>query len=242
MNQFLKRLTSKMEFEGGRSVKGYKHRLLLMMDEFTSLGKLEIFDKALAYMAGYGLKAFIIVQDINQLNKAYGKDNAIMANCHVRIAYAPNTVETAKVLSDMAGKTTIVQKKTSVSGKGIAGKSLSTSLSETSRPLLTPDEVMALPGLRTNARGKFLSAGDMLIFVAGNPPIYGRQVPYFIDPVLMERAKMPPPQKTSPAKPDEEAGEPQSQGRFPLIPYEEVFANISNPKKGKDDDNPGTGN
>src|SRR3546814_11666592 len=63
LNQFLTRLTAEMEFDGGRSVKHYKHRLLLMLDEFTSVGKLEIFEDALAYMAGYGLKAFIIVQD-----------------------------------------------------------------------------------------------------------------------------------------------------------------------------------
>src|SRR3546814_1646937 len=62
-SDLLTRLTAEMEFDGGRSVKHYKHRLLLMLDEFTSVGKLEIFEDALAYMAGYGLKAFIIVQD-----------------------------------------------------------------------------------------------------------------------------------------------------------------------------------
>src|SRR3546814_6719151 len=35
LNQFLTRLTAEMDFEGGRSVKHYKHRLLLMLDEFT---------------------------------------------------------------------------------------------------------------------------------------------------------------------------------------------------------------
>src|SRR3546814_19268570 len=93
-----------MDFEGGRSVKHYKHRLLLMLDEFTSVGKLEIFEDSLAYMAGYGLKAFIIVQDLTQLQKCYGKEESITSNCHIRIAFAPNKHETAHVLSDKIGR------------------------------------------------------------------------------------------------------------------------------------------
>jgi len=88
-----------------------------MLDEFTSLGKLEIMQKALAFMAGYGVKAYIIVQDLSQLQEAYTRDESITSNCHVRIAYAPNKIETAKLLSEMTGKTTVVDKKTSVSGK-----------------------------------------------------------------------------------------------------------------------------
>ncbi|WP_346773704.1 type IV secretory system conjugative DNA transfer family protein, partial [Desulfovibrio sp. ZJ369] len=86
------------------------HRLLLMLDELISLGKLPILEKAIAYIAGYGGKLCIIVQNIKQLSEAYGKDNALMANCHVRIAYAPNDPDTAELLSRMTGKTTVVEK------------------------------------------------------------------------------------------------------------------------------------
>ncbi|MCV0423975.1 MAG: type IV secretory system conjugative DNA transfer family protein [Roseibium sp.] len=191
LNQFLTRLTSHMAFEGGRSVKHYKHRMLLMLDEFTSVGKLEIFEKAIAFMAGYGLKAFVIVQDLTQLQKAYGREQSIISNCHIRIAYAPNTMETAKVLSDMAGKTTLVQKKTSASHTtGRIGTNYSETLTEVARPLLTPDECMSLPGIQTGAGGKVKRAGDMLIFVAGCPAIYGRQVLYFQDKDLQARAEV----------------------------------------------------
>ena len=67
LNLFLRRLT-------GSLAAPRRHRLLLMLDEFTSVGKLEIFERALAFMAGYGLKCFIIVQDLAQLRKAYGRD------------------------------------------------------------------------------------------------------------------------------------------------------------------------
>jgi type IV secretion system protein VirD4 len=188
--QMLGRMTERMEFEDGAGKAGYKHRMLLMLDEFTSLGKLSIVERAIAYMAGYGCKGYFIVQDTKQLNQAYGADNAIMANCHIRIAYAPNLPETAEYLSKMAGTTTVVDKKVSISGGGgKGGQSRSTSISETSRPLLTPDECMRLPGLSKDSAGNPVP-GDMLIFTAGNPPIYGRQILYFVDPVFSARAKV----------------------------------------------------
>jgi len=187
--QLLGRLMEKMEFADGASKAGYKHRLLLMLDEFTSLGRLPAVEHAIAYMAGYGVKGYFIVQDTKQLAKEYGQDNALMANCHVRIAYAPNLPETAEYLSKLAGTTTVVTKKASLS-RGKGGGSRSLSVSETSRPLLTPDECLRLPGPQKDAAGKITAPGDMLIFTAGQSPIYGRQILYFLDPVFSARAKV----------------------------------------------------
>lgn len=193
-NVILCRLNERMEFEDGRSVQRFRHRMLLMLDEFTSLGNLGIFERALAYMAGYGIKAYIIVQDIAQLQKAYTKEEAIISNCHIRIAFAPNKPETAKVLSEMTGKTTIVEQKTSLSGSRFGHlKSASISIQEVARPLLTPDECMRLPGMIKDAEGNVLDSGDMLVFVAGFAPVYGKQILYFRDPVFNKRAKVPPP-------------------------------------------------
>ena len=165
-----------------------------MLDEFTSLGNLAILERALAYMAGYGIKAYLIVQDISQLQKAYSKDEAILSNCHVRIAYAPNKMETAQILSDMTGKTTVIEHKTSLSGSRSGHlKNASVSVQEIARPLLTPDECMRLPGIITDADEKILEAGDMLIFTAGFAPVYGKQILYFRDPVFAQRAKIPAP-------------------------------------------------
>lgn len=208
LNIILRRLTEDMEFEDGRSVAGYKHQLLLMMDEFTSLGRLEIFERSLAFMGGFGLKAYFIVQDLTQLHAAYSKDESIMSNCHVRIAYAPNKVETAKVLSDMTGKTTVVTKKTSLSGSrsGHLGRA-SVSVGETGRALLTPDECMRLPGAKKDANMQIIEAGDMLVFPAGFPPIYGRQILYFLDPVFSERAKVKAPLASDRLVPEEKKEE-----------------------------------
>jgi len=192
MNQVISRLTEKMEFENGEPKPNYKHRLLLMLDEFTSVGKLEIFEKALAFMTGYGLKAFIVIQDLVQLQKEYGRDESIVSTCHVRIAYAPNKIETAKLLSELAGKMTMLLRKRSRS-HGRGGGNVSDSISEVSRPLMTPDETMALPGIRKGFWGRIIP-GDMLIFIAGQRPIYGRQWLYFQDKVLKKRVALPPPE------------------------------------------------
>jgi type IV secretion system protein VirD4 len=204
LNIILRRLTEDMEFKDGRSVENYKYKLLLMMDEFTSLGRLEIFERSLAFMGGFGLKGYFIVQDLTQLYSAYTKDESIMSNCHVHIAYAPNKIYTAKVLSEMTGKATIVTQKTSLSGSrsGHLGRA-SVSISETGRALLTPDECMRLPGAKKDADKQITEAGDMLVFPAGFPPIYGKQILYFLDPVFLERAKVPTPLKSDRLVPDD---------------------------------------
>ncbi|MEW5728055.1 MAG: type IV secretory system conjugative DNA transfer family protein [Pseudomonadota bacterium] len=192
LNLFMRRL---MQNVGADGKPAYRHRLLLMLDEFTSIGKLEIFERALAFMAGYGLKAFLIIQDILQLQGTYGRENSIMSNCHVRVAYAPNDPTTAKLLSDMCGKTTIVQNKRSVSRKPLAiTGNVTDAQSEAGRPLMTQDEIMRLKAAKKSKRDpeKIVRAGDMLVFSAGSPPIRGRQPLYFFDKTLLGRSRLAP--------------------------------------------------
>lgn len=190
-NLALRKMTEKLEFKEGKAVAHYKHRLLLMLDEFTSLGKLEIIEKALAFMAGYGIKAYVIVQDLSQLHKEYTKEESITSNCHVRLAYAPNKPETARLLSEMTGKTTVVDKKISVSGDRIGSmRNASIQMNEVARPLLTPDECSRLKAPLKDGNKNIIAPGDMLIFVAGHNPIYGQQMLFFEDEELLKRTKI----------------------------------------------------
>lgn len=199
VTQIVFRLASHMEFAGGRSIEGYKHRLLLLLDEFPSLGRLELFEKALGFIGGYGLKAFIIAQGLPQLFKAYSKDEAIRVGCHIQIAFAPNDMETAEYLSRATGQMTIVKQnysETSQDGKPFGGKSRQVSLQEVQRPLMTPDECRRLPGLKKDENGDVVDPGDMLIFPSGFSCIYGRQTLYFRDTEMDRRSKIPPPEKS----------------------------------------------
>ncbi len=85
LNQIGRRLTESLDGSDGIA---RKHKLLLMLDEFPALGRLDFFESALAFMAGYGLRAFLIAQSLNQIDKAYGQNHSILDNCHVRIAFA----------------------------------------------------------------------------------------------------------------------------------------------------------
>jgi type IV secretion system protein VirD4 len=188
-----------IQYADGRPVAPHQHRLLLMLDEFPSYGKLEVFQEALAYIAGYGVKAYLIMQDRSQLLGAYGRDESIISNCHVRIAYAPNQIETAEWLSRMAGTTTIVKEDITSSGSRYAAtlSHVSKTFHQIGRPLITPDEVMRLRAPRKDATDTIVEPGDMLVFVAGHAPIQGTQSLYFRDPVFLERSQVVAPALTA---------------------------------------------
>ena len=150
-------------YEGGKAKALYKHKCLFLMDEFSSLGNLKSFAATLSYIAGYGMKVFLINQGLPQINDIYGKDNQILMNCHLQIFYAPNDNDTAKYAESLLGNKTITVE--SVSDSGIFTRR-SYSKSQTGRALMTADEIKRL--------------GDKEIIVAsGSPPILTDKVKYY---------------------------------------------------------------
>jgi type IV secretion system protein VirD4 len=176
LNQIGRRLTEELDNTDR------KQRLLFMLDEFPALGRLDFFESQLAFMAGYGLKAFLIAQSLNQIEKAYGQNNAILDNCHVRVAFATNDERTAKRLSDALGTTTELRAMKNYAGHRLSPwlGHLMVSRQETARALLTPGEIMQLP------------PDDEIIFVSGAPPIRAQKARYFRDIQLNARIQTPP--------------------------------------------------
>jgi type IV secretion system protein VirD4 len=210
LNQLMRvLLRPDIAYAQGRPLMPHKHRLLLMLDEFPSYGKLEVFQEALAYIAGYGIKAYLICQDVAQLWGAYGRDESILSNCHIRVAYAPNKVETAEWLSKMLGTTTIVKEDITTSGERHAAslKNMSRTYHQIARPLLTADEVMRLKSPVKDADGTITAPGEMLVFVSGHAPIRGTQSLYFRDGVFAARAQIAPPRTSGKLQP---GGTPQA--------------------------------
>ncbi|WP_119165611.1 conjugal transfer protein TraG [Algihabitans albus] len=175
LNQIGRRLTEDLHAKR-------RHRLLLMLDEFPALGRLDFFESQLAFMAGYGLKAFLIAQSLNQIEKAYGQNNAILDNCHVRVAFATNDERTAKRVSDALGTATEMRAMKNYAGHRLSPwlGHLMVSRQETARPLLTPGEIMQLP------------PHEELVLVSGAPPIRAQKARYFKDPQLQARILLPP--------------------------------------------------
>ncbi|MEM8759080.1 MAG: conjugal transfer protein TraG [Pseudomonadota bacterium] len=176
LNQIGRRLTEELHD------RSRKQRLLLMLDEFPALGRLDFFESALAFMAGYGLKSFLIAQSLNQIEKAYGPNNAILDNCHVRVAFATNDERTAKRISDTLGTATEMRAMKNYAGHRLSPwlGHLMVSRQETARPLLTPGEVMQLP------------ATEEIVMTSGAPPIRAKKVRYYADARLNERVIEPP--------------------------------------------------
>jgi type IV secretion system protein VirD4 len=180
LNQALRRLTEKMSFEDGRPIPHYRQPLLLMLDEFPALGRLAFFQESLAYLAGYGIRAFLITQDLSQHYGVYGREESITGNCHVRIAFAANKPETAELLSRMAGDMTVHMEQRSYRGDrfDLVLNKQYVAQQQVQRRLITPDEAMRLPD------------DEALIFVAGHAPIRGRKIRYYEDGVLSARARL----------------------------------------------------
>ena len=99
----------------------------------------------------------------------------------------------------MSGTTTVVKSYTTTSGNRISVMlgQVTESLQEISRPLLTPDECMRLRGAKKDNDGQVLEGGDMLIFIAGQAPIYGKQILFFKDQVFLDRSKVTAPNLTT---------------------------------------------
>lgn len=188
LNQIGRRLTEDLK------VIDRRHRVLLMLDEFPALGRLDFFESALAFMAGYKLKSFLIAQSLNQIEKAYGANNSILDNCHVRVSFSTNDERTAKRVSDALGTATEMRAMKNYAGHRLSPwlGHLMVSRQETARPLMTPGEVMQLP------------PDDEIVMVAGVPPIRAKKTRYFKDSRLAERI-LPPPKPNDPRpqpKPD----------------------------------------
>lgn len=152
------------DYVNGQAVTVYKHKCLFLMDEFSSLGNLLSFAATLSYIAGYGMKVFLICQGIPQINGIYGKDNQILMNCHLQIFYAPNDNDSGKYAESLLGNETRVNKSISDAG-GFFGKR-TYSYSEAARALMTADEIKRL-------------GEQEIISASGFPPVKTDKVKYY---------------------------------------------------------------
>jgi type IV secretion system protein VirD4 len=192
LNQIGRRLTERLEFQGT----AYRHRLLMLLDEFPSLGRLSFFEAELPYLAGYGIKCFLIAQSLNQIEKAYGANNAILDNCHIRVTYNALDERTAKRISDLLGQATLLRRQRSFSdGRSFLSK-VSHSEQEVGRPLMMPDEILRLP------------YDEALLLVGGLPPYHAKKIMYYLDDRFRGRAWLKPPESARarraelPSRPD----------------------------------------
>lgn len=183
INQIIFILTDEMSIGDSGQNENYKHRLLMMIDEFPAIGKIELLHKALAYVRGYGMKVALITQDLKQLYEIYGENNSILNNCKTQLFYAPSDDKTTKFIEEKLGKQTIeVQNKSWKGFKYLSDWHISTSY--VGRSLMTFDEIQQM------------SDDKSLIFITGQKPIKGKKIKWFEEEKFKVKSKIKAPEKS----------------------------------------------
>ena len=169
-----------------------KLQLLLMLDEFTALGRLPIIVSSLGFLPGYNVRVMIVIQAFSQLDEHYmiSGGKTIRRTTGVLMVSAPKEQEDAEAISAALGTTTVKMKSHSRAAWG-SGRGPSTNESERARALLLPQEV------------KTMGANRLLIFYENLPPISAEKLRYYDDPLFKKRLRPPPevPMILDPARP-----------------------------------------
>ena len=169
------RNTEHLDYRDGKPTPRCKHPLLEVFDECFHLGYTSVIPKHFSLAAGYGIYGLFVFQDLSQLFELYGRNESITSNCDVKVAFAPNNLETAAHLSKLLGvETREKEVRGDMGRKGGTKQTLG-------RPLLTPDECARLPRDKS------------IILRNGFPPILGDKLPYYKIPELLERSRIPSP-------------------------------------------------
>lgn len=161
-----------------------RHKLLLMMDEFPLLGRLQFFEKSLRLMSGYGVKAMLVAQSLNDIVETYGPHNSILDNCHVYTTFSVLDPLTQEKVSRLTGLTT--RWRTTHSGPvSLSSARRSISRGEAEQALMDPGEIRAL------------SENQQLVFVAGQRPLRTQKLRYDQHGLFKRRAAMAPPDQAA---------------------------------------------
>ena len=166
------------------------YQVMMMLDEFTALGRIPIIAEAISYLPGYNVRVVLVIQTPAQLREVYGAHNAetMLKSLAARIVFAPKDFSDAKEISDELGFTTVKVKTVSkplMSFDSRAQRSRSINVAERPRPLLLPQEVKELP------------TEEAIIFSEGLRPIRCKKIRYFSDRMFKARL-LPPPATPAP--------------------------------------------
>ena len=180
VNLFFSQLISLNTGELPKDNPKLRYTCLLLMDEFTAFGKIEIMAKAVSYIAGYNLRLMPIIQSISQLETTYGKGDAknFVINHAMQIVYAPRDQDDANKVSEALGYFTLKNDSRSHSTGGRGSSSISTS--DQRRALMMPQEV------------KRMGQWKEIIFLENTEPIFCDKIKYYEDPFFTSRVLPPP--------------------------------------------------
>ncbi len=123
---------TEMEKVRGRPATG--HPVLMVLDEFAGLKRMEVIENAVAQIAGYGVKLFFVLQSLEQLKAVY-KDNweTFLANSGLKMFFNLEDHFSRDYVSKLIGETEVIREVRSASDSTSESESLSHSTTVASR-------------------------------------------------------------------------------------------------------------
>jgi type IV secretion system protein VirD4 len=107
-SRWLRLIINSLMTEFERDPPGKKTRTLAILDEFPMLGHLKKIENAVGFMAGFGLKLWTFLQDINQLRRDYPKSwETFLANAGVCQFFGNADFSTLEYVSKNLGEVEI---------------------------------------------------------------------------------------------------------------------------------------
>jgi type IV secretion system protein VirD4 len=164
-----------------------KYQVMMLLDEFTALGRIPIMAEAVSYLPGYNVRVVLVIQTPAQLREVYGMHGAevMLKSLATRIVFAPKDYPDAREISDELGFATVrvrsVSKAASPNFDARASRGRSQTVSEQRRALLLPQEV------------KEIGKEEAIVFYEGLRPIRCQKVRYFSDWRFRWRVRSAPP-------------------------------------------------
>ena len=162
----------------------HKHEVLLAMDEFAQLGRLDAIFEGVTFFRSFGLRLLVLLQSPSQNRTNYSIEGAKTFeqsfDCSVFYTPAARDIETAKLVSELLGNQTVKGKSESKRKSSFDTTHDTQSISDQRRALLLPQEVLRMPMTK------------QVIFVSGVPPIYADKVRTWREPALEARKGVAP--------------------------------------------------
>ena len=155
------------------------HSVLFVLEEFAALGYLRALEQAVAYMAGYGVKLWAVLQDLTQLRRHYQDGwETFLGNAGLIQAFSITDQTTCEYLSKRLGETTFqITNKMDVGSRLAAEGDTGLRREFKTAPLMTPDEVARKFARRSDGKGG-MTGGLALVLVAGSYPFIVDRVFY----------------------------------------------------------------
>lgn len=127
-----------------------KQKILLLLDEAAALGSLEPLERGVGYLRAY-CTPLLVFQDMSQLRELYRRWGSFLANATCKVFFNVADLDAARFVSEIIGQATLYARNQgrSRSSMDMIEERYSMGMSETSRWLLDPSEVLRLPGRRS---------------------------------------------------------------------------------------------